>query len=224
MPNKIVVWDLPLRIFHWSMLTAVLTSIVSGLIGGMAMPLHFLSGYCILSLLIFRWLWGFIGGHHARFLNFVSGPRGVLNYLKKSGEHEELGHNPLGSWSVMALLFFLSIQVVTGLFANDEIFNEGPLAGFVSDHQSTLITYYHTSIGLPIIYGLIGLHIAAILYYTIAKKKNLVVAMLHGVKDVDPTHPRPYASRDTWMHRLLAACILALGAGLAIWVSRLGAS
>ena len=206
------------------MLTAVLTSIVSGLIGGMTMPLHFLSGYCILSLLIFRWLWGFIGGHHARFLNFVSGPRGVLNYLKKSGEHEELGHNPLGSWSVMALLFFLSIQVVTGLFANDEIFNEGPLAGFVSDHQSTLITYYHTSIGLPIIYGLIGLHIAAILYYTIAKKKNLVVAMLHGVKDVDPTHPRPYASRDTWMHRLLAACILALGAGLAIWVSRLGAS
>ena len=187
------------------------------------MTLHFLSGYCILSLLVFRWLWGFIGGHHARFLNFVAGPRRVLRYLKAGSEHEELGHNPLGSWSVVALLSVLTMQVVSGLFANDEIFSEGPLAGYVSDHQSTLITYYHTSIGLPLLYGLICLHLMAILYYTIARNKNLVIPMLRGEKDVDPAHPKPYASSDTWRHRVLAVFVLCFGAALGIWVSRLGA-
>jgi cytochrome b len=223
MSNKVVIWDLPLRIFHWSLFISVLTSIVSGLIGGMAMTLHFFSGYCIMSLLIFRWLWGFIGGYHARFLNFVAGPRRVLDYLREGSEHEELGHNPLGSWSVVALLYVLTMQVISGLFANDEIFNEGPLANYISDHQSTIITYYHTSIGLPLLYGLVGLHIAAILYYSIIKDKNLIVPMFDGVKNVDPAHPKRYPSADTWRHRLIAICILGVGAALGVWVSRLGA-
>ncbi len=222
MQKKIIVWDLPLRMFHWLLVISVVVSIISGLIGGMAMTFHFLSGYCILALLVFRWIWGFIGGHHARFVNFVAGPRRVVHHLQGGDEREALGHNPLGSWSVMALLLVLSMQVVSGLFANDEIFNEGPLASYISDHQGTILTYYHTSIGLPIIYGLIGLHITAILYYLIEKNKNLVMPMLHGVKDVDATHPAPRASNDTWKHRLLALGILGLGAALGVWVSHFG--
>ena len=176
--------------------------------------------YCIPLLVV--GIWGFIGGHHARFVNFVAGPRRVVHHLQGGDEREALGHNPLGSWSVMALLLVLSMQVVSGLFANDEIFNEGPLASYISDHQGTILTYYHTSIGLPIIYGLIGLHITVILYYLIEKNKNLVMPMLHGIKGVDAAHLAPRASNDTWKHRLLALGILGLGAALGVWVSHFG--
>ncbi|HUX23673.1 MAG TPA: cytochrome b/b6 domain-containing protein, partial [Burkholderiales bacterium] len=122
--RKILVWDLPLRMFHWMLALLVAVSIVSAEIGGNAMQIHLRSGYTILTLVLFRILWGFFGGTHARFASFVRGPATAIAHLKalrsqKSGRH--LGHNPAGGWSVMLMLFVLLIQAGTGLFSNDDI-------------------------------------------------------------------------------------------------------
>jgi len=219
---KIRVWDLPLRLFHWALAVCVTTSIVTGLIGGNAMQVHFWSGYCLIALLVFRLVWGVIGSHHARFWNFVRGPRDVLRYVRGDDPrppHLRIGHNPLGSLSVIALLLVVSLQVISGLFANDEIFNEGPLANYVSGRTSAILTFYHTTIGQPLIYALVGLHLAAIAYYAIIKRENLVRPMLTG--DIDTVAGAP-AARDTWALRLLALLIVAAGSALAWWISTLG--
>ncbi|MGC9163150.1 MAG: cytochrome b/b6 domain-containing protein [Thiomonas sp.] len=221
---KVRVWDLPLRLFHWALAVCVTLSIITGLIGGNAMQYHFWSGYCLIALLVFRLVWGLIGSHHARFWNFVRGPRDVLRYLRGDDPrppHLRLGHNPLGSLSVIALLVIITLQVASGLFANDEIFNEGPLANYVSSRTSEILTYYHTNIGLPLVYALVGLHIAAIAYYAIVKHQNLVRPMLTG--DIDTVAGAPQA-RDTWALRLLALVILAAGGALAWWISTLGSA
>ena len=219
---KIRVWDLPLRLFHWALAVCVTTSIITGLIGGNAMQVHFWSGYCLIALLVFRLVWGVIGSHHARFWNFVRGPRDVLRYVRGDDPrppHLRIGHNPLGSLSVIALLLVVSLQVISGLFANDEIFNEGPLANYVSGRTSAILTFYHTTIGQPLIYALVGLHLAAIAYYAIIKRENLVRPMLTG--DIDTVAGAP-AARDTWALRLLALLIVAAGSALAWWISTLG--
>jgi len=216
------VWDLPLRLFHWFLALFIVTSIVTGLVGGNAMQYHYWSGYAILALLVFRLLWGFVGGHHARFVNFVRHPRTIIAYVRGqlTDPAHGVGHNPLGSLSVLALLLAAAMQVGSGLFANDQIFNAGPLANDVSDRTSAILTFYHTTIGQPLIYGLVGLHVAAILYYAVVRRKNLVAAMITGDKLVEIPVP---ATRDTALMRLLAAVLLALGVALAWWVSSLGA-
>ena len=219
---KVRVWDLPLRLFHWALAACVTVSIITGLIGGNAMQYHFWSGYTLIALLAFRLVWGVIGSRHARFWNFVHGPRAVLRYLRGDDprpEHLRVGHNPLGSLSVIALLTVVALQVISGLFANDEIFNEGPLANYVSDRTSAIFTFYHTTIGQPLIYALVGLHLAAIAYYAVIKRQNLVRPMLTG--DID-TVAGVTSARDTWALRLLALVIVAAGGVLAWWISTLG--
>jgi|YelNatPaOPRAMG01_1025707.scaffolds.fasta_scaffold22974_3 cytochrome b len=219
---KVRVWDLPLRLFHWLLALCVSVSIVTGLIGGNAMQVHYWSGYCLIALLVFRLVWGVIGSHYARFWNFVRGPRTILRYVRGDDPrppHLRIGHNPLGSLSVIALLLVVSLQVISGLFANDEIFNEGPLANYVSGRTSAILTFYHTTIGQPLIYALVGLHLAAIAYYAIIKRENLVRPMLTG--DIDTVAGAP-AARDTWALRLLALLIVAAGSALAWWISTLG--
>ena len=118
------VWDLPTRLFHWLLLFCVVMSFVTGNIGGNAMRYHMLSGYCILALLIFRLIWGFAGSRTSRFAAFVKGPASVLSYMAavvKENAPRSLGHNPLGGWSVVAMLADLLVQVGTGLFAIDDI-------------------------------------------------------------------------------------------------------
>ncbi len=223
---RIRVWDLPLRLFHWSLLALVLTCLVSGWVGGWWMTWHLRSGYAVVALLLFRWCWGLCGGHHARFVHFVAGPRRVLAYLrgKREAAHAAaLGHNPAGGWSVLALLGVLSLQVASGLFASDQIFTQGPLASMVPDRISDALTYYHTTVGLPLLYGLIGLHVAAVLYYALVERTNLVLPMLDGDKRVDAaTAAVATASRDGWRQRLLAGALLAGGGALALWLNWLG--
>ncbi|CDW92786.1 MAG TPA: cytochrome b/b6 domain-containing protein [Thiomonas arsenitoxydans] len=219
---KVRVWDLPLRLFHWALAACVTVSIVTGLIGGNAMQYHYWSGYTLIALLVFRLVWGVAGSRHARFWNFVHGPRAIWRYVRGDDprpEHLRLGHNPLGSLSVLALLTVVALQVISGLFANDEIFNQGPLANYVSDRTSAIFTFYHTTIGQPLIYALVGLHLAAIAYYAIFKRENLVRPMLTG--DID-TVAGVTPARDTWGLRLLALVIVAAGGVLAWWVSTLG--
>ncbi len=212
--NKILVWDLPLRMFHWMLALLVTISIVSAHIGGNAMQIHLRSGYTILTLVLFRILWGFFGSTHARFASFVRGPATAIAYLKalrrpNTGRH--LGHNPAGGWSVMLMLAVLLLQAGTGLFSNDDIATEGPLAKLVGKAWSDRITGIH-DINVIVLYVLIGLHLAAVAFYVFFKRDNLVKPMLTGFKDAD-AHGEAVQTAQTAGKTWLAATLLAACAG-----------
>ena len=176
------VWDLPTRLFHWALVISVATSLMSEELGNM--DIHVISGHAVLALILFRIVWGFIGGRHARFSDFIKGPKAVLQYAKSmfSGSHSTtIGHNPLGALSVIALLGILAIQAGTGLFANDDILVEGPLFGLVTKETSDMLTYYH-GLSSNILYGLIVLHFAAVGFYTF-KGHKIIGAMVYGKKE-----------------------------------------
>lgn len=185
MKQVIRIWDLPIRLFHWLLVLCIITSFVTVKIGGNAMELHALSGYCILTLIIFRVCWGFIGSYHARFINFVPSPKRLFQYLngKISGG---LGHNPLGALSALALLASVGVQAITGLFTNDDIAFEGPFAKYVSSGTVELLTSIHY-FNEKILISVIALHLCAILYYQKFKGENLIRPMLLGDKEIDPS-------------------------------------
>ncbi|MEY4749444.1 MAG: hypothetical protein RIQ60_1658 [Pseudomonadota bacterium] len=204
------VWDLPTRIFHWSLAALVITAIVTAHVGGNAITWHFRCGYAVLALLGFRIVWGLVGGRWSRFASFIYAPGTVLRYLRgehRPGDHFEVGHNPLGSFSVFGLLAILLLQVGTGLVSDDEIANTGPLVRFVSGKISSLATHWHADFGAVIIYALVGLHIAAIAFYRHKKKLDLVTPMVKGDKLLPAGVP---GSTDTWPRRILALVLLAV--------------
>lgn len=217
--HRLRVWDLPTRVFHWLLATCVIGSIVSAKIGGSAMIWHFRFGYVIFSLLLFRILWGFVGGHWSRFATFLPTPGALLRYVR-GGEWRRVGHNPLGALSVVAMLVFLCAQVGTGLFADDEISNTGPLYKFVSGSTSQLATTYHKAIGQWVLITLFALHVAAIVYYALRKRQNLTGAMITGDQAVNAALA---SSRDSASSRLLAAVLIAACALGVSWVFSLGA-
>ncbi|RQP24117.1 cytochrome b/b6 domain-containing protein [Piscinibacter terrae] len=216
------VWDLPTRLFHWVLATCVIASIVSAQIGGNAMVWHFRLGYVVFTLLAFRLVWGLIGGHWSRFARFIYAPQTVLRYLRgqsRDDEHHEVGHSPLGAFSVFGLLGILAVQVATGLVADDEIANTGPLIKFVSGAVSGKATSWHKTWGQWIIISLIVLHVVAIVFYLVGRKRNLVKPMILGDKDLPSGTP---ASVDHWGVRGVALVVITLcGAGVA-WLVSLG--
>jgi cytochrome b len=177
---KIRIWDLPLRLFHWLLVMAVIGSFVSVKLGGNAMIWHGRFGYFVLTLIIFRLIWGFVGTHHARFANFIRFPKAVLTYLKNPAE--TLGHSPLGAISVMVLLGLFLAQALAGLFASDDIAFDGPLAKYVASSWVELLTSFHR-LNEWVLLSLVGVHIAAILYYKYVKRINLISAMITGDKE-----------------------------------------
>ena len=221
-PVAVRVWDLPTRVFHWALATCVVTSVVSAKIGGNAMACHFRIGYVVFALLVFRVIWGVVGGRWSRFGSFVHAPATTLRYLRGRTHPDELldvGHNPLGALSVFGLIAILALQVGTGLFADDDIANTGPLIRFVSGATSSLLTKWHKNFGQWLILALVALHVAAILFYLLKKQHNLVRPMVTGDKPLPPGVP---ASVDTTGSRLLAAALLALCAGGVAWLVSLG--
>jgi cytochrome b len=216
------VWDFPTRAFHWALAAAVIGSVVTAKIGGNAMIWHFRLGFLVLALVVFRILWGLVGGRWSRFASFIYAPATVLRYLRgqvRPGEHLDVGHNPLGSFSVFALLGVLMVQLGTGLVADDEIANLGPLNRFVATETGLLATSWHKEAGQWILIGLVALHVAAVLFYLLARKTNLLRPMISGDKWLAPGTP---ASEDNLRTRLVAVVLGAASAGLAIWVSRFG--
>ena len=179
------------------------------------MQWHAYFGYAILILLIFRIIWGLIGSTHARFANFVPGKVALLNYL--SGKSKAvLGHNPLGALSVLGLLAVLLIQVITGLFADDEIAFQGPMAKYVSETVVGIFSEIHEA-NSGLIYGLIAIHLAAIFYYQKIKGENLIKPMFVGDKEIDPSQEAEYsptdlsqASKDGGLQRGLALFLLSV--------------
>src|SRR4051812_26786565 len=140
------VWDLPVRVTHWLLVLGIAGSYATHKLGVEYFKYHLWSGYSVVVLAAFRILWGVVGTRHARFASFVRGPRTTWNYLRAlrhGGAARRPGHNPLGAWMVVFLLAALLSQGITGLFANDEIFNTGPLYGYVSDATSLALTSWH---------------------------------------------------------------------------------
>jgi len=220
--SAVRVWDLPTRTFHWVLALTIVGSVISAKIGGNAMVWHFRFGYVVFTLLAFRLIWGVVGGRWSRFSSFVYAPGTVLRYLRgesRAHEHHDVGHNPLGSLSVFALLGFLAFQVATGLIADDEIASVGPLNRFVSGALAGKATHWHKDYGQWILLALVALHVAAIVYYLVRKKHNLVRPMIVGDKPLPAGTP---AAADSMATRLLALVLVALCAGAVAWIVGLG--
>ena len=212
--TPVLVWDLPTRLFHWLLLICVILSFATGNIGGNVMEYHLLSGYAIFVLLIFRVTWGFVGSRTARFSSFVKGPATIFAHLavllQKKTETPYLGHNPLGGWSIVAMLLVLFVQVASGLFANDDILTEGPLYVWVSKETSNMLTWVHL-INRFVLVALIAIHIFAVFFYFFFKHENLIVPMITGRKRWHAAIENPVGSN------LLAAAIFGL-ASLAVYL------
>lgn len=210
--QPIPIWDLPVRLFHWSLVVLLVISWTTAEIGGNAMTYHLWSGYTILTLILFRLLWGFWGSTHARFNDFVRGPGAAIGYARALLQGETPlypGHNPLGGWMVILLLLVLLVQVGTGLFANDDIAIEGPLYPWVSKASSDFLTRIH-KLNFDILLILISLHVLAILFYLVAKHENLIVPMLTGRKWLELGFQE---SQAPFARLWLAGALLALAAG-----------
>ena len=214
------VWDLPTRVFHWALTVAVIGQLATGF--GGVMEWHFRIGYTVLSLLLFRVIWGFIGGRWSRFAAFAYSPGSVMNYLRGRAHPDHLiGHTPLGAFSVFALLAILALQVATGLVADDEVMAAGPLTRFVSGATVSLATGWHTTSGKWIVIALVSLHVLAVLFYVAIKRHRLVRTMISGDKLV--TDGRAAPSRDDAASRLLALLVFAACAAFAAWIASLRA-
>ncbi len=176
-PRPIRLWDLPTRIVHWAMALLVPFSWWTGDTG--QMERHRFSGYLLLGLLLFRLIWGFSGSAPSRFAAFVKGPAAVWRYVR-GGAAQVAGHNPLGGWSVVAMLSALALQIGLGLFSVDEEgFESGPFAHLLAFDTSRTVESLHEKL-FWVLVGLIVLHIAAILWYLLVRRDNLVSAMITG--------------------------------------------
>jgi cytochrome b len=209
------VWDLPTRLFHWSLAAAVVALILTGRNG--AMDWHFRLGDTVLALLLFRLVWGFVGGRWSRFAAFVRGPSAVLAHLRGRGHPDHLvGHTPLGAVSVLAMLAILALQVATGLMADDEIANAGPLAQRVPEAVSSWATAWHAERGQWVVMALIALHVLAIAYHVGVRRHRLVAPMVSGDKLLAPGATAP--SRDDARSRLTALALFVACAAFAAWL------
>lgn len=215
------IWDLPTRVFHWSLASCVFLLLITGTLGGNAMIWHFRLGYAVMTLLLFRLIWGLVGGLWSQWRRLPLSPRQVWAYWAGRADLSHLaGHNPMGSWSVLAMLLVLFVQVSTGLVSDDEIANSGPLTALVSGEWVSLATHWHKAWGRWLIIALVLVHVLAIIWYRWLKGQSLVAAMWHGDKQLP--HQLP-SSVDTWTTRLGAAVIVLLCAAGVWFVIGLGA-
>lgn len=216
---RVRIWDLPTRFFHWLLTALVVFSFTTGKLGGDWLTWHFRSGYTILSLLLFRLLWGFAGSHYARFANFLPSPSTLWRTVRSgrsSARTVSAGHSELGTLSVYMLLIVLVVQATTGPFANDGSFTEGPWAKFVSGATSDRISTVHYY-NAWLVVGLTALHVAAIAFYLLARREDLITPMLTGDK-LGMSAP---AAEDGIAIRLRAAVLAALAGGIVFYLATL---
>ncbi|HEY8507559.1 MAG TPA: cytochrome b/b6 domain-containing protein [Steroidobacteraceae bacterium] len=227
--HTVVVWDLPTRLFHWSLALCFALLWATGEVGGLDfvvplpggktwfitnMDLHMWLGQAVLALVVFRVLWGLWGSSPSRFRSFVRGPGAAYRHfvqLMRGAVPAGIGHNPAGGLAIVAMLVLLFLQAGTGLFANDEIYSEGPLAHLVSSEISTRLTDLHGAV-FDVLLAFVALHVAAVLYYLL-RGKNLIAPMLHGQQTL------PAAGEGaTLYHAPLTRALLFFGAAvLAVW-------
>jgi cytochrome b len=216
--RTIVVWDLPTRIFKWSLVLAVGLAFLfsSSHPRGSLFLFHVACGYTVTLLLLFRLVWGFIGGRYARFRSFVYGWRGVSRYaqgLLRLDPPRTVGHNPVGGLMIMTMLATLSVIVVTGLLAESKTGGAGRLSGLLSHGSVVILGDIHAWLGFFIIW-LAGLHVAGVLFESLLHRENLVRSMVTGrKKTADPN------DRDGKASPWRAAPLLVLLAILGAWLT-----
>lgn len=211
-------WDAPTRLFHWALVALIAFSWWSG--EEHEMEWHRWSGYGILALVVFRLFWGFAGPATVRFARFVRGPGTVAAYsrtlLSRDGAHVP-GHNPLGGWSVIAMLAALTLMVLAGLFAVDvDGFESGPLASYVTFEQGRSAAEVHEVV-FNVLLALIALHIVAIIFYRVWKRQSLLPAMIHG-RAPDGVVMAQADTRSPWWKLALGIVI----AGTVAWAAASG--
>jgi len=224
---KIRVWDLPVRLFHWVLVILMTVSYVTGRAGGDWMKFHFWSGYAILTLILFRIAWGFVGSTTARFSNFVKGPAAIVTHLRellgRTGPYDA-GHNPMGGAMVVVLLFAVLAQAGTGLFSADTDAGlvTGPLATRIADAMVDKLTAFH-HYWVNVLLVLVAAHVAAVLVYLVWKRHNLVRAMITGAKPADEVVPpgKP-APRLVFAPVRLAISLLMASAAIVYFIVRVG--
>jgi len=214
MLKKIRIWDLPTRLFHWLFAFAVLGAIITDLIEEIVW--HSYCGYTALVLVVFRIIWGFVGPYNARFSSFIPSFNELKQFLKDH-QVKHLGHNPLGALSVIGVLLIILVQACAGLFTDDDVSFQGPLAKYVSEDIVKLMNWIHET-NHWLVYGIVALHLGAILYYQRVKKENLLGPMVHGDKEVEVNNKIPaleaVTSKDDIKIRGLAVVIIIVLAGL----------
>ena len=213
--RTVAVWDLPTRLFHWTLVLLMVLQWWSAEQSGM-MEWHIWGGYTVLVLVLFRLIWGFTGSETARFSNFISCPSNAFHYLKAllRGETPHYhGHNPMGAWSIVALLLLLLVQTITGLFSNDDVLFNGPLYRWVSKSTSDWLTTLH-KVSFNLLLAMIAVHLSAVFFYLLVKRENLIRPMVTGNKQLAPEHAEP-APRivSPWLG--LAVLIIV---ALAVWL------
>lgn len=184
--GRSLVWDLPLRLFHWLLALSVTASWITAEAGYDWTEIHFLLGYCALTLISFRIIWGFVGTTHARFATFIRSPKNVfaaLTTLFSRQPGDSVGHNPIGGWSTILFITLVAVQAGTGLFISDDIFYAGPYNGTISNSLAgNLAAVHHTNIVLLQI--AVVIHLLAICWYTLGKRTKLIAPMFSGKKDL----------------------------------------
>lgn len=213
--TTIKLWDAPTRLFHWTLAVLFFVSFYTGEEG--PQDLHELSGLAILTLVLFRIVWGLFGSSSARFSNFLTGPKAVLGYIRSLLHRDPphtAGHNPTGGWAIAALLLLLLAQAGTGLFANDDIFYEGPLAYMVNKDTSDALTGIHHEL-FEITIILVVIHIVTVIGYLALFKENLIRPMITGLKEVDG---EAAANRLKFVKPVWALGALGLAAGFVWWL------
>ncbi|WP_158972387.1 cytochrome b/b6 domain-containing protein [Paraglaciecola sp. L3A3] len=184
--QKRLVWDLPVRLFHWILAICLVTQWFTAEVIEDAMDFHFYLGYFILGLIIFRLIWGFIGTKYAKFSSFIAGPKAMFAYIKALMNKQDtstIGHNPVGGLMLPLVLLLVGIQATTGLFTSDDVVHSGPYYGTVSDSLQSIMQWLHHQT-FSFLWIFIAVHILVICWYKFALKHDLIRPMLHGKKMV----------------------------------------
>ncbi len=210
-PERVRIWDGPTRIFHW--LLVLMIPALWWTAKNDRIEIHVMLGVIMAGLLLFRLIWGLIGSSTARFANFLKGPRAIISYLNGRAV-EVLGHNPIGGWSVFAMIAVLMVQVGLGLFAEDnDGLAAGPLSIWLDADTVETITDLHEFM-FNVLLALIGLHLAAILFYALVKRRNLIGPMIAG-RGSAPGGVEPMRGAPVW--RLVVALLIAGGVAWWLW-------
>jgi cytochrome b len=211
--QRMKVWDLPVRLFHWAIVVLILGSWLTQEFN--LMDVHIWIGEWVLTLLLFRVIWGFIGSDTARFARFLRSPVAALRHLAHLRRREpdrEIGHNAAGGWMVLVMLALIAVQTGTGLFSNDDANTEGPLMHLVGKDQSDWLSHIH-HLNFIAIEVVIALHVLAIVAYAVLKRQNLARPMITGTKLMPEDAKAPRLVNPIW-----AVVTLAVAFGMVVWV------
>ncbi len=214
--RRMKVWDLPVRLFHWAIVVLIFAAWLTQYLN--RMDLHMWVGESILSLLLFRLVWGFVGSDTARFTGFLRSPMAALRHLARLPRREpdhEVGHNAAGGWMVLLMLALIAVQTATGLFSSDEDVTEAPLMHLISQDQSNRLSYIH-DLNFKAIEAVIVLHVLAIAVYALLKRQNLLRPMVTGTKLMPGDAAAPRLVSPVW-----AVMVLAVAVGVVVWVVNL---